>query len=829
MAFALLSRSRSKPQGSVKPVPKQKSARGQHSADSRFGFAKPVFQPQTAALPTVPVIQAKLKVGEPDDKFEEEADRVAELTGNDNGSIPPSAVARSRSPVGSLQRMYGNQAMLQMRNGSGGLPAPSVPLRPSQSGILQRKCACSGAAGMSGACEECSKKQRLGLQTKLKINEPGDIYEQEADRIADQVMATPAHPAVSDAPPRIQRFAGQSNGQMDAAPASVNQALASPGRPLEPALRQDMEERFGHNFSRVRVHSGTAAEQSARDVNAHAYTVGHDMVFGAGRFAPGTQAGRRLIAHELAHVMQQGRDQPMLQRQEIPGKEFEPCGPVGWGNPWLFVGDIGGGPYVNQRIALPYDKIVPLPDPTEDYDKEEVIRTFKTPSRLEQLYYDAATPVGSFQNRYRAIWLICNAVEFGAREIGVNTARQLLRKNIESVWLSNPYVSWKIVLGEFSEGTASGRRVRGVILKGFIDESFEIDVNAQLVNSALLLLGGLSVARAGLGRTGAPAVPLEPAKPTVPAEPSKPAVPVEPAKPRVPPEPAKPEPPKGAKPVKDIVAAETQLKATSAERIKTLEQEHAVNQQRINQLKKEIEVWRQVSREIRQEANSAEVNKRPTPKGQELIDRLTNPAEKQQITEARKSGKSEADIQETVLLQKARESDAITQRLENEAAGPTARNTAIEIEIRKLKGIISIPERAGGSHKQVSANTKKDYSESHHLIAVDSYEGRIRLSRNEGPAIYMLEKDHKRTASHGSTPDAIKWRQKQADLIEQGKFQEALEMGIKDVREKFPDGRYEKGIKQAQEYAKQLQLDPNKLKPKGGAKTPQPGSKQSNR
>jgi len=267
----------------------------------------------------VPVIQAKLKVGEPDDRFEEEADRVAELRGNGGSSILPSAVARSRSPVGSLQRLYGNQAVLQMRHGSGGLPAPSVPLHPSQSGILQRKCACGGSAGMSGECEECSKKQRLGLQTKLKINEPGDIYEREADRIADQVLAMPAHPAVSGAPLRIQRFVGQPTGQVDAAPASVDQALASPGRPLEPALRQDMEQGFGYDFSRVRVHSGAAAEQSARVVNAHAYTVGHDLVFGVGRFAPGTHEGRRLLAHELSHVVQQTELQmPRVQRQYSP-------------------------------------------------------------------------------------------------------------------------------------------------------------------------------------------------------------------------------------------------------------------------------------------------------------------------------------------------------------------------------------------------------------------------------------------------------------------------------------------------------------------------------
>ena len=91
----------------------------------------------------------------------------------------------------------------------------------------------------------------------------------------------------------------------DTAPASVDQTLASPGRPLEPALQQDMEQRFGHDFSRVRVHSGTAAQQSAQDVNAIAYTVGHNIVFGADQFAPGTHEGRRLLAHELAHVVQQ--------------------------------------------------------------------------------------------------------------------------------------------------------------------------------------------------------------------------------------------------------------------------------------------------------------------------------------------------------------------------------------------------------------------------------------------------------------------------------------------------------------------------------------------
>jgi hypothetical protein len=105
----------------------------------------------------------------------------------------------------------------------------------------------------------------------------------------------------------------------------VERALASSGRPLEPVLRQDMEERFGHDFSRVRVHSGSDAEQSAREVNASAYTLGQNIVFGAGRFAPTTSKGQWLLAHELTHVMQQSvAATPSLQRK-MDDSEFAKC------------------------------------------------------------------------------------------------------------------------------------------------------------------------------------------------------------------------------------------------------------------------------------------------------------------------------------------------------------------------------------------------------------------------------------------------------------------------------------------------------------------------
>jgi hypothetical protein len=144
------------------------------------------------------------------------------------------------------------------------------------------------------------------LQPKLRIGSAGDRYEQEADRLAEQVLAAPAHSVVSGTPTRIQRFTGQPTGQADAvAPASVDRVLSSPGTPMEPTLQQDMEQRFGFDFSPVRIHTDTAAERSAQDINANAYTVGHNIVFGAGQFSPGTHEGRQLIAHELTHVLQQ--------------------------------------------------------------------------------------------------------------------------------------------------------------------------------------------------------------------------------------------------------------------------------------------------------------------------------------------------------------------------------------------------------------------------------------------------------------------------------------------------------------------------------------------
>ena len=129
----------------------------------------------------------------------------------------------------------------------------SLPLAP----VVQRKCGCGGSCG---SCSEEKKK-------------------------------------------KVQRRALGDTGRE--VPESVGSILGSAGRPLDDETRMSMESRFGRSFADVRVHTDTHAAESARDISAAAYTSGTHIVFGAGRFAPQTPAGRRLLAHELAHVVQQ--------------------------------------------------------------------------------------------------------------------------------------------------------------------------------------------------------------------------------------------------------------------------------------------------------------------------------------------------------------------------------------------------------------------------------------------------------------------------------------------------------------------------------------------
>jgi hypothetical protein len=207
-------------------------------------------------------------------------------------------------------------------------PARTEAKRPHQaapgfsrtSTPLQRLHAVQHALGNQGV---------LGrLQAKLTINQPGDIYEQEADHVADAVMSSanlsaPLSPALRvGASAAVQRKCAacekeednkqQTIQRKEASPVQptivtpiVGKALASPGRPLDPGTRCFMEDRFRHDFSDVRVHTDQIAVDSTESINALAYTVGRDVVFGAGQYNPGSATGKRLLAHELTHVIQQ--------------------------------------------------------------------------------------------------------------------------------------------------------------------------------------------------------------------------------------------------------------------------------------------------------------------------------------------------------------------------------------------------------------------------------------------------------------------------------------------------------------------------------------------
>jgi Domain of unknown function (DUF4157)/D-alanyl-D-alanine carboxypeptidase len=137
-----------------------------------------------------------------------------------------------------------------------------------RAGLLQRKCACGGSASLTGQCAKCDEEQLT-----------------------------------------LRRYATDQSGPSSTprVPEIVHDVLRSPSPSLDGDTRAFMESRLGHDFSQVRVHTDATADASAKAVNALAYTVGRDIVFAAGQYAPGTMIGKELLAHELAHVVQQSR------------------------------------------------------------------------------------------------------------------------------------------------------------------------------------------------------------------------------------------------------------------------------------------------------------------------------------------------------------------------------------------------------------------------------------------------------------------------------------------------------------------------------------------
>lgn len=167
-------------------------------------------------------------------------------------------------------------------------------------------------------------------QSKLAIGSVDGPLEHEAERVADQVMRMPEPGLPSGASPeRLQMKPALANAGAGEAPTAVHAALRGAGRPLDSATRAFFEPRYGHSFADVRVHDDSLASRSAEALGARAYAVGRDIVFGASEYQPGSERGDRLLAHELAHVVQQsnGMNGAVVQRDAKVGNQGQP-GPV---------------------------------------------------------------------------------------------------------------------------------------------------------------------------------------------------------------------------------------------------------------------------------------------------------------------------------------------------------------------------------------------------------------------------------------------------------------------------------------------------------------------
>jgi len=167
-------------------------------------------------------------------------------------------------------------------------PIAGRPATRSRSARAQRDAAARGEKGASAGVP-------IFLRRGLKVNAPGDAFEREADHVAQRIASAPDRSSADSDQQHHSPAAG------NAGPSNVAQALGSYGQPLDAETREFMDARFGTDLSRVRVHTGGEAGQLNHDLNAHAFTHGSDIFYGAGK-APAKDA---LTAHELAHVVQQ--------------------------------------------------------------------------------------------------------------------------------------------------------------------------------------------------------------------------------------------------------------------------------------------------------------------------------------------------------------------------------------------------------------------------------------------------------------------------------------------------------------------------------------------
>ncbi|HMQ68014.1 MAG TPA: DUF4157 domain-containing protein [Ignavibacteria bacterium] len=176
------------------------------------------------------------------------------------------------------------------------------------------------------------------FQPKLKINEPDDQYEREADSVAEQVMRLPTEksenhffkPALINSiqkkcteceeEEKLQRKEISYGNNSEYETGNISDVISSGGNRLSETERKYFEPRFGYDFSNVKIHTDTVAAKSAESINALAYTTGNDIVFNRDQYTPDTDKGKKLMAHELTHVIQQNGDNKVLRKTYLGSK-----------------------------------------------------------------------------------------------------------------------------------------------------------------------------------------------------------------------------------------------------------------------------------------------------------------------------------------------------------------------------------------------------------------------------------------------------------------------------------------------------------------------------
>jgi len=174
--------------------------------------------------------------------------------------------------------------------------------------------------------------ESLNVQAKLTVGSPDDQYEREADRVADAVTRASTSNVHRQVEEKKEKKAGKeeeeepiqikgTGGQIPLISSGLQpriNSLRGGGHPLSESTRSYFEPRFGVDFTQIRVHTDAKAAEKAQALNVCAFTKGRDIVFGVGQYVPNTHQGRRLLAHELRHVVQQGSNHTIVQRQGTP-------------------------------------------------------------------------------------------------------------------------------------------------------------------------------------------------------------------------------------------------------------------------------------------------------------------------------------------------------------------------------------------------------------------------------------------------------------------------------------------------------------------------------